>query len=33
MDLECIKEKKLFDEAKELVKNHKASYKKFIRKK
>ena len=32
MDLECIKEKKLFDEAKEFVKNHKASYNKFIRK-
>ena len=32
MDLECIKEKKLFDEAKEFVKKHKASYNKFIRK-
>ena len=32
MDLECIKEKRLFDEAEEFVKNHKASYNKFIRK-
>lgn len=32
MDLECIKEKKLFDEAEEFVKNHKASYNKFTRK-
>ena len=31
-DLECIKEKKLFDEAEEFVKRHKASYNKFIRK-
>ena len=32
MDLECIKEKRLFDETEEFVKNHKASYNKFIRK-
>ena len=32
MDLECIKEKKLFDEAKEFVKKHKASYNKYSRK-
>ena len=32
MDLECIKEKRIFDEAEEFVKRHKASYNKFIRK-
>ena len=31
-DLECIKEKKLFEEAEEFVKRHKASYNKYIRK-
>ena len=31
-DLECIKEKELFDEAEEFVKRHKASYNKYIRK-